>query len=217
TRRKGSLNEKLEQARSGNSRILIGTQMLAKGHDFPNVSLVGILDIDQGLFSNDFRGTENMAQLIVQVAGRAGRGQKPGEVLIQTHHPDNPLLQSLLHLGYEGFAKAALTERQVAGFPPCAHMAILRCEAPQRDNCMQFLREAAGLIHPDSKQTVDIFGPLPAPMERRAGRYRAQLILQSVERKSLHLLLRYWMPRVTELKLASRVRWSLDVDPIDLY
>ncbi len=217
TRRKGSLNRKLEQARSGEARILIGTQMLAKGHDFPSVSLVGILDIDQGLFSNDFRGTENMAQMIVQVAGRAGRGQKPGEVWIQTHHPDHPLLQSLLHQGYEGFARAALAEREMAGFPPFSHMALLRCEAPQRDTCLQFLQEAASLVHPDSQQTVDMFGPLPAPMERRAGRYRAQLILQSRERKSLHLLLRYWLPRVTELKLASRVRWSLDVDPIDLY
>ncbi|TNF33927.1 MAG: primosomal protein N' [Gammaproteobacteria bacterium] len=217
TRRKGSLQHKLEQARQGQARILIGTQMLAKGHDFPNVSLVGILDIDQGLYSNDFRGTEHMAQLIVQVAGRAGRAQKPGEVLIQTHHPDHPLLQSLLHQGYDGFARAALAEREQAGFPPFAHMALLRCEAPQRDQTMAFLREAAGLIHPDSRSSVEVFGPLPAPMERRAGRFRAQLVLQAAERKALHRLLRFWVKKVAELKLASRVRWSLDVDPVDMY
>jgi primosomal protein N' (replication factor Y) len=217
TRRKGALDEKLQQARSGEARILIGTQMLAKGHDFPNVSLVGILDTDQGLFSSDFRGTEHMAQLIVQVAGRAGRAERPGEVFIQTHHPEHPLLQTLLTQGYEGFAVAALQERELAQFPPFAHLVVLRAEAAQREASMDFLRDCASLLQGLPRQGVDVYGPLPAPMEKRAGRFRAQLILQSGERRALHQLLRQAMPQLGKLKSAGRVRWSLDVDPQDMY
>jgi primosomal protein N' (replication factor Y) (superfamily II helicase) len=217
TRRKGALDSKLEQARSGEARILIGTQMLAKGHDFPNVTLVGLVDVDQGLFSSDFRGTEHMAQLIVQVAGRAGRAQKPGEVYIQTHHPEHPLLQTLLNEGYEGFAKAALEERRQAHFPPYAFMMVLRAEATDSSASMQFLQQALDIIGDCSIHDTDAFGPLPAPMARRAGRYRAQLILQSAHRHKLHNLLRQWIPQLGKLKSANRVRWSIDVDPQDMY
>ena len=217
TRRKGELNDKLVKAQSGESRILIGTQMLAKGHDFPNVTLVGILNTDQGLFSADFRGTEHMAQLIIQVAGRAGRAEKPGEVLIQTHHPDHPLLQTLLHQGYEGFAQAALAERKQASFPPFAHLVVLRTEAGRKDVCMDFLQEARNTLLPLSSSAINIYGPLPAPMEKRAGRYRAQLILQSSERKALHPVLKQWLPGLSKQKSANRVRWSLDIDPQDMY
>ncbi|MCW9013475.1 MAG: primosomal protein N' [Gammaproteobacteria bacterium] len=217
TRRKGALHDKLEQARTGEAKILIGTQMLAKGHDFPNVTLVGILDTDQGLFSADFRGTEHMAQLIVQVAGRAGRATKPGEVFIQTHHPEHPLLQTLLNQGYEGFARAALAERQTAQFPPFAYMTVLRCAAPQKQSSMQFLHDARSLLARLPTTGVEIFGPLPAPMERRAGRFRAQLILQSTERKALHNLLNQWVPQLSKLKMANRVRWSVDIDPQNMY
>ena len=217
TRRKGELNDKLAKAHSGESQILIGTQMLAKGHDFPNVTLVGILNTDQGLFSADFRGTEHMAQLIIQVAGRAGRAEKPGEVLIQTHHPDHPLLQTLLHQGYEGFAKAALAERKMARFPPYAHLVVLRTEASRKEACMDFLNEARARLQPLSSASVEAYGPLPAPMEKRAGRYRAQLILQSEQRKDLHQLLKQWIPGLGKQKTASRVRWSLDIDPQDMY
>jgi len=217
TRRKGTLHSKLEQARSGEARILIGTQMLAKGHDFPNVTLVGLVDTDQGLFSSDFRGTEHMAQLIIQVAGRAGRAQKPGEVYIQTHHPEHPLLQTLLNEGYEGFARAALEERRQAQFPPYTFMVVLRAEATTASASMEFLQQALNLIGDCSIHETEAFGPLPAPMARRAGRYRAQLIMQSAQRSKLHNLLRQWVPQLGKLKLASRVRWSIDVDPQDMY
>ncbi len=215
TRRKGLLDAKLEQARSGNARILVGTQMLAKGHDFPNVTLVGVIDTDQGLYSGDFRAAEHLAQLITQVAGRAGRAEKPGEVLIQTHHPDHPLLQTLLHQGYDGFAHAALAEREQAGFPPYRHLALLRCEAIKVELAQAFMEAARDCL--GDSDAVDVFGPLPAPMEKRAGRYRFQLILQSSHRKDLHRLLQPWMLTLTQLKTGNRVRWSIDVDPYDTY
>ena len=215
TRRKGLLDAKLEQARSGNARILVGTQMLAKGHDFPNVTLVGVIDTDQGLYSGDFRAAEHLAQLITQVAGRAGRAEKPGEVLIQTHHPDHPLLQTLLHQGYDGFAHAALAEREQAGFPPYRHLALLRCEAIKVELAQTFMESARDCL--DDSDAVDVFGPLPAPMEKRAGRYRFQLILQSSHRKDLHRLLQPWMLALTQLKTGNKVRWSIDVDPYDTY
>ncbi|MBT8129117.1 MAG: primosomal protein N' [Gammaproteobacteria bacterium] len=217
TRRKGALHEKLEHARSGNARILVGTQMLSKGHDFPNVTLVGVLDTDQGLYSGDFRASEHLAQLVTQVAGRAGRAHKPGEVLIQTHHPDHPLLQTLLHEGYDGFAHAALSEREQAGFPPYRHLAMLRCEAVKADAASAFMESARELFTRFETKDVEVFGPLPAPMEKRAGRYRMQLILQSTQRKSLHLALQPWSQSLSSLKTGSKVRWSVDVDPYDTY
>jgi len=214
TRRKGELDKKLKQAREGEAQILIGTQMLAKGHDFPNLTLVGILDVDQGLFSADFRGTEHMAQLVIQVSGRAGRGEKRGEVILQTHHPEHPLLHTLLETGYAGFAEHALKERREAFFPPFSYMAILRCESTHKDQGKEFLKECRQAFN---YKDVDAFGPLPAPMERRAGRYRWQLIVVAKERKLLHGALRDWMPRVIKLKSASKVRWSIDVDPQDMF
>ena len=217
TRRKGSLHEKLEHARTGNARLLVGTQMLAKGHDFPNLSLVGVLDTDQGLYSGDFRASEHLAQLITQVAGRAGRAEKPGEVFIQTHHPDHPLLQTLLHRGYDGFAHAALIEREQAGFPPYRHLALLRCEAIKPEAGTAFMESARALLNRFETSAIEVFGPLPAPMEKRAGRYRMQLILQSGQRKLLHQALQPWMQSLINLKTGSKVRWSLDVDPYDTY
>jgi primosomal protein N' (replication factor Y) len=217
TRRKGTLHAKLEQARSGSARILVGTQMLAKGHDFPNVTLVGVLDTDQGLYSGDFRAPEHLAQLITQVAGRAGRAEKPGEVLIQTHHPDHPLLQTLLHEGYDGFAHAALREREQAGFPPYRHLALLRCEAIKPEAGTAFMQSARDLLNAADNKAIEIFGPLPAPMEKRAGRYRMQLILQASQRKALHQALQPWTQALASLKTGNRVRWSLDVDPYDTY
>ena len=217
TRNKGILEDKLEKAHSGESGILVGTQMLAKGHDFPNLTLVCILDTDQALFSADFRAAEHLAQLITQVSGRAGRAEKAGEVLIQTHHPEHPLLQTLLHKGYPAFANAALKERQAAGLPPIRHLALLRCESVESSSAQSFLDHAieqAGLV--DSKK-VDLFGPLPAPMERRAGRFRYQIMLQSDGRKPLHQFLSWWIPQLQQLASARKVRWSVDVDPYDTF
>ncbi len=221
TRRKHSLQQKLAQAHSGESGILVGTQMLAKGHDFPNLTLVCVLDTDQALFSADFRAAEHLAQLITQVSGRAGRAQKPGEVLIQTHHPDHPLLQTLLHQGYQAFAQAALQERRDAGLPPARHLVLLRCESVDSYAAQDFLQQAAELARQATKQNtlkdIDLFGPVSAPMERRAGRYRYQIMVQSKQRKNLHPLLRWWLPQLQSLPSARKVRWSLDVDPYDTF
>ena len=217
TRRKGAMESKLERVHSGAARILVGTQMLAKGHHFPDVTLVGILDADQGLFSADFRAGERMAQLILQVAGRAGRAEKPGEVVIQTHHPDHPLLRLLVEQGYGAFAAEALAERQLAQLPPYAHLVLLRAEAPVAAAPQTFLEEARVLAQQCGEPAVALLGPVPAPMERRAGRYRFQLLLQSQSRAALHRLLDRWLPLLEASKMGRKVRWSLDVDPMEMF
>ena len=216
TRRKGSMEKLLEEMKSGERRILVGTQMLAKGHDFPRVTLVGVLDADQGLFSADFRASERMAQLIIQVAGRAGRADRPGEVLIQTHQPDHPLLQHLVREGYGSFAQAALAERRLAGLPPYAALALLRAESPALGPPTAFLEAARDRLAARRAPGVDLLGPAPAPMERRAGRYRANLLLQASQRAPLQKLLAVALPELSELKQARKVRWSIDVDPVSL-
>ncbi|MBI3561962.1 MAG: primosomal protein N' [Gammaproteobacteria bacterium] len=217
TRRKGSLGKLLERVREGRRQILVGTQMLSKGHHFPNVTLVGILDTDQGLHSADFRATERMAQQIMQVSGRAGRADRPGEVLIQTHHPDHPLLHTLITQGYNAFAQATLQEREQTELPPFSHMAILRAESTRASAALDFLRQVADRLATLAPATLHHYGPFPAPMEKRAGRVRAQLVLISKTRGSLQTTLRQLLT-VIETDLASRsVRWSIDVDPIDMY
>ena len=220
TRRKGALQGVLDAIHAGETNILVGTQMLAKGHHFPNVTLVGILDADGGLFGADFRAAERMAQLLVQVAGRAGRGQRPGRVLIQTHHPDHPLLRVLVREGYRHFGEAALSERRQAALPPFSCLALLRAEAPQRERAMAFLEDARARAQQfvDTHESVHVqaLGPVPAPMERRAGRFRGQLMLQSDERAPLHGLLSPWLEELETLKSGRRVRWSLDVDPQEM-
>jgi len=217
TRRKGQLKALLDQARAGDPAVLVGTQMLAKGHDFPNITLVGIVDMDQGLFSTDFRGPERMGQLITQVSGRAGRGEREGEVLLQTHQPDHPLLQTLLADGYSAFADAALAERKAAALPPYAFLALLRAESPQQAAGERFLAEAAGVASPWLTEGVQLMGPVPAPMERRAGRFRSQLLVHSAWREALHTFLDPWVQKLETLDSARKVRWSLDVDPVDMY
>lgn len=218
TRAKGSLETKLERVRGGEADILIGTQMLSKGHDFPNVTLVGVLNADQGLYGADFRAGERLVQQIIQVSGRAGRGTKPGRVLIQTYHPTHPVFAALLRQSYDEFAEYALAERRETEYPPFSHLALLRAESPNAGAALAFLRAARALVrrspvHPG----VQVMEPVPSPMERRAGRYRAQLLVQSAERGPLHTLLEHWLERLGELKEGRRVRWSLDVDPADLY
>ncbi len=214
TRRKGSLEALLEQVHSGRARLLIGTQMLAKGHHFPEVSLAAILDVDHGLFGADFRAAERMAQLIVQVAGRAGRADRPGHVVMQTHHPDHPLLRLLISEGYPAFAAAALAERRAAQLPPFTSLALLRAEAPDAAAPTSFLEQARDLA--SGAPGVQVFGPMAAPMARRAGRYRAQLLLQATQRSVLQQLLNDWTPQLATLKLSRKVRWSLDVDPMEV-
>ncbi len=206
----------LEDVRSGRHRILVGTQMLAKGHHFPDVTLVGILDADQGLFSADFRAAERMAQMMVQVAGRAGRAGRAGEVVIQTHHPDHPLLLTLVHQGYEAFAEAALAERRVAGLPPYTSLVLLRAEATGQQAPNDFLEAARRSLEALRPDSVQIWGPAPALMERRAGRYRAQLMIQSASRPALQRALRAWTPGLAQLPGARKVRWVLDVDALEM-
>jgi primosomal protein N' (replication factor Y) len=217
TRRKGAMQSLLDSVHDGSNRILVGTQMLAKGHHFPDVTLVGLVDIDQGLFSADFRATERMAQLIVQVAGRAGRAERAGQVLIQTHHPDHPLLHVLLDEGYPAFARAALDERRQAQLPPYNYFALLRAEASDGNLPMQFLEQARGLAEAMGMSNVQLLGPIPAPMEKRAGRIRAQLLLQSESRAALHNLLNPWLQQLESSKSGRKVRWSIDVDPQEMY
>jgi primosomal protein N' (replication factor Y) len=217
TRRKGSLESLLQEVHQGGAKILIGTQMLAKGHHFPDVTLVGILNIDQGLFSVDFRALEKTAQLIVQVSGRAGREEKPGEVMLQTHYPDHPLLQTLLESGYAEFAQQALKEREQTCLPPYSYMSLLRAEAVDAGQPLEFLREAKTLAQQYAVSGIELLGPMPSPMEKRAGRYRAQLIVQASQRSSLHKLLSPWVLALEKSKLGRKVRWSIDVDPVDVY
>ncbi len=213
TRRRGHFETRMAEALRGEARLLLGTQMLAKGHHLPAVTLVAVVDADQGLFGADFRSPERLAQLIVQVAGRAGRAERPGEVVIQTHQPEHPLLQTLIHGGYPAFADAALAEREAAGLPPARAMALLRAEAPGREGPQGFLQAARACL--PTPGTIDLLGPYPAPMERRAGRYRAQLMLLADERPALQHLLARWLPAVSALPAARRVRWSVDVDPVE--
>ena len=214
--RKGELERVLAQVQARQLDIVVGTQMLAKGHHFPHVTLVAVLDADGGLFGVDFRASERMAQLLVQVAGRAGRSEHRGRVLIQTHHPDHPLLHALLHRGYGHFAEVALLERQAALLPPCASLVLLRAEAQARDLGLEFLEAARQVLPATDDPTFMVLGPVPAPMERRAGRYRAQLLVQTERRQPLHRLLGEWVSRLEALKQARRVRWSLDIDPQDM-
>jgi primosomal protein N' (replication factor Y) len=207
------LEARMRQVSSGQARILVGTQIVTKGHHFPGIALAVVLNADQGLFSTDFRAAERLAQTIVQVAGRAGREHSRGEVLIQTEYPDHPLLQSLIAGGYEGFAATALREREAAQWPPYGRLALLRASAVTAAAALDFLN-AARAVAP-AMAGVRLLGPVAAAMARRAGRYYAQLLLDSRERGPLHRLLDQWLPLVAELPQARRVRFALDVDPID--
>lgn len=214
-RKKADLEEAMRRMASGEARILVGTQMVTKGHDFPNVTLVVVLNADQGLFSTDFRAPERLAQTLVQVAGRAGRGNRPGEVLIQTEFPDHPLLLNLLSEGYDGFARAALEERMQASWPPFSRLAALRDSATTSVAALEFLTQARAIARPP--RTVELRGPVPAAMAKRAGRYHAQLLVESSDRTALHRFLDVWLPEMEQLHSARRVRWALDVDPIELF
>ena len=218
TRRKGSLESALESIRKGEYQILIGTQMLAKGHHFPNVTLVGLLDVDGSLYSSDFRASERLAQLFIQVAGRAGRASKPGEVLLQTHHPEHALLQSLLHKDYQHFAKTALVERKIAQLPPFTFITLIRAEGNDNNTVEAFLRQVRHTLeaNPLYDDNCLVLGPMPAPLAKRAGKFRWQLMLQVSTRTLMQRLLASSKPAVQLLPSAKKVRWSFDVEPQDL-
>ncbi|MGF1548422.1 MAG: primosomal protein N' [Thiotrichales bacterium] len=216
TRRKGELEARLAEIARGDFRIIIGTQLLAKGHDFPNLTLVGVIDVDQGLFSTDFRAPERLVQQVLQVGGRAGRGSSAGEVILQTHQPDHPLLRQLLSADYPALAESMLHLRQAAGWPPYRNLALIRASAPQADDAERFLDELATLARAEAENALEVLGPVPAPLARKAGRHRFLLLLRSDERRDLHRLLRPLKVQAGALKSARAVRWSVDVDPVDI-
>jgi len=214
---KGAMHEALEKATQGHADILVGTQMLSKGHHFPKLTLVGIVNADQGLFGTDFRSAERMAQSIVQVAGRAGRESRPGEVLIQTAFPDHPFWSTLIEGGYEKVSEEALAERELTRWPPFTRLALIRAAAHRHDDALGFLEVARRKAVDRSDDRLRILGPVDAPMARKAGRYRTQLLFQSSDRQTLHRLLRELRPALEEEPVARKVRWSIDVDPIELF
>lgn len=214
--RKDAMHNLMVKLHQGEACVLVGTQMIAKGHHFPHVTLVAIVDADGGFFSADFRAAERLSQIILQVAGRAGRADKPGEVLIQTRQPDNPLLLQLIREGYTAFANTLLRERALVGLPPFNYLALLRAESPQQQNNMRLLEDIAEFAKQHQLDcVVDIWGPVPAPMEKRAGRFRAQLLFKSAKRSALHTLLSQVIPLIETLDSSKKVRWSIDVDPYD--
>ncbi|HEY9103061.1 primosomal protein N' [Chitinimonas sp.] len=212
-RLKGSFESALETIHAGEADILVGTQMLAKGHDFPALTLVAVVGADSGLYSADFRASERLYAQLAQVAGRAGRADKPGEVLLQTDFPEHPLYQALQDDDYAAFAETELAERRQAGFPPFLHQAILRAEADTLTEAITFLRQALAQAPDDAAVTV--WDPVAANMVRLASRERAQLLVQSTARSRLSAFLAQWLAGLRQLR-AGKVRWALDVDPLDI-
>jgi primosomal protein N' (replication factor Y) len=215
TSRKGALDAVLHDVEAGNVEILVGTQMLTKGHDFPRVTLVGVLNADQGLFGTDPRSHERLAQTILQVAGRAGRAELPGEVLIQTHHPTHPLLTSVIDGDYTAFATLALNDRREASWPPFAHLALWHAEATRRDSAFAFLEQVRAVADAE-RSSVAVLGPAPLAMERKGGQYRAQLLFRSAERAPLHRLVARTLLAMRGSAAARRARWSIDIDPLEI-
>ena len=213
TARKGKLEGYLEDIQQGKSQILIGTQMLAKGHHFPNVTLVALVNVDNALFSLDFRAEERLAQLYVQVAGRSGRAEKQGEVVLQTHYPDHPLLTILLEKGYQAFAEETLKLRHNMGLPPFSFQALFKAQCRHSEEAENALSQLASFFYEQKIEGLQVLGPIPAPFSKKAGQYRWQLLLQHASRKQLQAALSRYSP---ELIKSSQVRLILDVDPLDL-
>ncbi len=217
TNLKGSLERHLEDIQRGESRILIGTQMLAKGHHFPNVTLVGLLDVDGALFSSNFRSAEYFAQLYTQVAGRAGRAGKHGEVFVQTHHPEHPLLKILMQQDYEAFAKQELLERNNVFLPPYTYHIVVHAEDYDNKQAPQFLQTLCHQLYnsPIKDDSLCVLGPVPALHAKRAGRFHWQLLLQHPSRWILNKLIKELLPLISTIPYARKLKWTLDVDPID--
>ena len=214
TRLKGSAEAAFDKVHDGEVDILVGTQMVAKGHDFKRLTLVAALNPDAALFSQDYRASERLFAQLMQVAGRAGRAGgnlTPAEVLVQTRYPDHPLYHALMRHDYPGFAKDILLERQQAGFPPYVYQALLRAEAAELAQAVAFLKEASELLsHPQ----IMVHDPVPMTLTRLANRDRAQLLIESAARPALQAYLREWIPALRALR--SRVKWSVEVDPVDI-
>jgi primosomal protein N' (replication factor Y) len=211
-RRKNAWQDILKTIRKQEVDILVGTQLLAKGHDFPNLSLVGILNSDVSLYSTDFRASERLFIQLMQVAGRAGRAKIAGNVLIQTEFPDHPLYHALRQHDYDTLAQALLAERKMADFPPFVYQALLRAHSHRIDVALDFLASAAKVANPP--RHVEIFDPVPAQMSRLKGLERAHLLIQSHSRKQLQTFLSEWQQKLN-LSPTCKVRWVLDIDPLE--
>lgn len=212
TRRKGAMQELLTQINQQNKAILLGTQMLAKGHHFPNVTLVGIVDADSGLMSADFRAAEQMGQLLLQVGGRAGREEKPGKVLIQTRHAHHPLLHSLIQGNYHAFSQLLLTERELTTMPPYAYFALLRVESYEEEKANHFLLQVKQL--PDIPNTITLLGPVPAVIKKRKGLYCYQLLMKALKRQTIQHFLKMNLLHIETMAQGLSVKWVLDIDPM---
>ena len=216
TRKKETLNEYFAEIREGKPMILLGTQLLAKGHHFPDVTLVGIIDADSGLFSADFRGSERVAQLMTQVSGRAGRDKKPGRVILQSYCPDHPQIEEIITGSYEKFAKKLLEERKSSKIPPFSFQAKIFAESPKslvsRDFILNLVNQPK--IDEKTRKNVRVIGPLPSIMEKKSGVYRWELSIFSNNRSNLHKYLDVMQSRLYDPKLSKQVRWSIDVDPL---
>lgn len=213
TRKKNAFSTHLDAIHKGDAKLIIGTQMLAKGHHFPRLSLVVIVDADNGFYNQDFRALERLGQLITQVAGRAGRAEHAGQVLIQTHIPQHPLLSTLLEHGYDGFAQALLHIRQSAHLPPYCFLALIRTQAKEQAQALQFLHSLKTFLGP---MQIQALGPAPAPLARKANYHRFQLLLKSSSRTKLKNALHALHAWINQNKLDAKVRWNIDMDPMDL-
>ncbi len=215
------LERELEAIQRRQTDIIIGTQLIAKGHDFSGVTLVGVVNSDQGLYSIDFRAPEYLFQQLTQVSGRAGRARSPGEVLVQTAHPDNHTLQYMRQHDFEGFARHCLAERRAANYPPFSHIALWRAQSTQPTAALKFLRHSATVGARIRTQSgldqVQIMDAVLSPMEKLAGRYRAQLMVRSNHRGQLHQLLREWIKAIETDPQARHARWSIDIDPMEMF
>lgn len=215
TRRKDYMSNVVRDLRRGEPAVLVGTQLLAKGHHFPDVTLAAILDMDSGFYSADFKAVERMGQLIMQVGGRSGRATKPGLIAIQTHFPEADILQTLMHEGYPTFAEKLLAERRENELPPWRFLTLVRAEATSRSLPMKFLTETADRLN--TGNMVELLGPVPSPMEKRAGKFRAQLLMSSEDRNALQRTVKDYIAVAEDSPLARKIRWSVDVDPVDLF
>lgn len=218
TSKKGSLEKKLQQVNKGDPVILIGTQMLTKGHDFPKLTLVGILDVDQALFSTDYRAQERLAQQILQVSGRAGRGEQKGRVVLQTSQPEHPLLIGLLSRGYSKVSEDILNERKLWHYPPFGAQALIRVSADNESAGVNFLNKLLIQLRsgPDElAEGIELLGPIPSPLAKRAGRYRFQLLVSSQQRGQLHEMIERILSLLVQSRRTGGVRWVIDIDPMD--
>ncbi|MDI3514128.1 MAG: hypothetical protein PWP40_1357 [Rhodocyclaceae bacterium] len=206
----------LDTIAAGEADILVGTQMMAKGHDFPKLTLVGVIGADSSLHAADFRAPERLFQQLMQVGGRAGRGTLPGEVLIQTEYPMHPLYLHLARHDFDAFARMALQERRAAGFPPFTHQAMLRADAPALEDAVEFLRHARRLAEERAPEVLRLYDPVPMRMTRLARRERAQLLVEADQRGPLQAFLAEWMAVLYRQRTARELRWQLDVDPLDV-